>query len=94
MKLTLLKGSFAGGWRGTAPGRPYITLLDSDRVVLEWAPAIADPNSAPVAGYEVFFKKHLLNIRCSFFQRLKRKSFSAGIYHRQLKFCSSFAFAG
>lgn len=45
-----------GGWRGTAPGRPYITLLDSDRVVLEWAPAIADPNSAPVAGYEVSYR--------------------------------------
>lgn len=42
-----------GGWEGTAPGRPYVVLLDSDRVVLEWAPAVPDSNSAPVAGYEV-----------------------------------------
>ncbi|VDK75194.1 unnamed protein product [Litomosoides sigmodontis] len=39
-------------WKGTAPGRPYVLLLDADRIVLEWAPAIANPGSAPVAGYE------------------------------------------
>ncbi|OZC09924.1 fibronectin type III domain protein [Onchocerca flexuosa] len=44
------------GWRGTAPGRPYVLLLDSDRIVLEWAPAIANSDSAPVAGYEVSYR--------------------------------------
>uniref|UniRef100_A0A1I7VVL9 Fibronectin type III domain-containing protein n=1 Tax=Loa loa TaxID=7209 RepID=A0A1I7VVL9_LOALO len=44
------------GWRGAAPGRPYVLLLDSDRIVLEWAPAIANPGSAPVAGYEVSYR--------------------------------------
>uniref|UniRef100_A0A0R3S475 Fibronectin type III domain protein n=1 Tax=Elaeophora elaphi TaxID=1147741 RepID=A0A0R3S475_9BILA len=44
------------GWRGTAPGRPYVLLLDSDRIVLEWAPAVANPGSAPVAGYEVSYR--------------------------------------
>ncbi|VDO41915.1 unnamed protein product [Brugia timori] len=43
-------------WRGTAPGRPYVLLLDSDRIVLEWAPAMANPGSAPVAGYEVSYR--------------------------------------
>ncbi|KAL3982086.1 Fibronectin type III domain family protein [Acanthocheilonema viteae] len=44
------------GWRGMAPGRPYVLLLDSDRIILEWAPAIANPGSAPVAGYEVSYR--------------------------------------
>lgn len=44
---------FLVGWKGTAPGRPYVLLRDSDRIVLEWAPAIANSDSAPVAGYEV-----------------------------------------
>ncbi|MCP9266055.1 Juxtamembrane domain-associated catenin [Dirofilaria immitis] len=44
------------GWRGTAPGRPYVVLLDSDRIILEWAPAVANPGSAPVAGYEISYR--------------------------------------
>uniref|UniRef100_A0A8R1TVP6 Fibronectin type-III domain-containing protein n=1 Tax=Onchocerca volvulus TaxID=6282 RepID=A0A8R1TVP6_ONCVO len=44
------------GWKGTAPGRPYVLLRDSDRIVLEWAPAIANSDSAPVAGYEVSYR--------------------------------------
>uniref|UniRef100_A0A915Q1W3 Fibronectin type-III domain-containing protein n=1 Tax=Setaria digitata TaxID=48799 RepID=A0A915Q1W3_9BILA len=44
------------GWSGTTPGRPYVVLIDSDRIVLEWAPAIANPGSAPIAGYEVSYR--------------------------------------
>uniref|UniRef100_A0A914REP9 Fibronectin type-III domain-containing protein n=1 Tax=Parascaris equorum TaxID=6256 RepID=A0A914REP9_PAREQ len=49
----LLTRRVTGKWRGTAPGRPYVSAMDTDRVTIEWAPAIADPDSAPVAGYQV-----------------------------------------
>uniref|UniRef100_F1KQH5 Juxtamembrane domain-associated catenin n=1 Tax=Ascaris suum TaxID=6253 RepID=F1KQH5_ASCSU len=45
-----------GEWRGTAPGRPYVSAMDTDRVTIEWAPAIADPDSAPVAGYQIEYR--------------------------------------
>lgn len=56
--------NFLDGWKGAAPGRPYVLLLDSDRIVLEWAPAIANPGSAPVAGYEASFEFNLKSLYC------------------------------
>lgn len=64
---------FLDGWRGTAPGRPYVLLLDSDRIVLEWAPAIANPGSAPVAGYEVSSEFNLE----SFYRVIDKNSLNA-----------------
>ncbi|VDN01656.1 unnamed protein product [Thelazia callipaeda] len=44
------------GWNGTAPGRPYVILLDTSSVVLEWSPAIPSPGSSPVTGYKVSYR--------------------------------------
>lgn len=54
-KISFLRWNFINldKWEGAAPSKPYITFMDTDRVLLEWDPAVTDPNCAPIAGYEV-----------------------------------------
>uniref|UniRef100_A0A0N5AAV2 Fibronectin type-III domain-containing protein n=1 Tax=Syphacia muris TaxID=451379 RepID=A0A0N5AAV2_9BILA len=36
-------------WKGTPPGRPSVISISADKVILEWGPAIVEPECAPAA---------------------------------------------